>query len=32
MTCPPNALQTGENLIVLDPDESVTTSFGVRLT
>ncbi len=32
MTCPPNALQTGENLIVLEPDESVTTSFGVRLT
>jgi aldose 1-epimerase len=32
MTCPPNALQTGENLIVLEPDESVTTTFGVRLT
>ncbi|MGH9296850.1 MAG: aldose 1-epimerase family protein, partial [Acidimicrobiales bacterium] len=32
MTCPPNAFQSGESLIRLEPGESVTTTWGVRLT
>ncbi len=31
MTCPPNALATGEGVIRLDPGRSVTTAWGVRL-
>ncbi|MEO5678430.1 MAG: aldose 1-epimerase family protein [Acidimicrobiales bacterium] len=31
MTCPPNALQTGEGVIALSPDAAVTTRWGVRL-
>jgi len=31
MTCPPNALQSGLDLIRLDPGRSVTTTWGVRL-
>jgi aldose 1-epimerase len=30
MTCPPNALQTGDSLIRLQPGERVTTRWGVR--
>ncbi|MGH7640373.1 MAG: aldose 1-epimerase family protein [Candidatus Dormibacteria bacterium] len=32
MTCPPNALQTGEGVIRLDPGQSVTTRWGVTLS
>jgi aldose 1-epimerase len=32
MTCPPNALQTGEGVIRLEPGQTVTTRWGVRLT
>lgn len=32
MTCPPNAFHTGEGVIALDPGQSVTTRWGVRLT
>lgn len=31
MTCPPNAFQSGDALIRLEPDESMTTTWGVRL-
>lgn len=31
MTCPPNAFQSGEGLIRLQPGESLTTTWGVRL-
>ena len=31
MTCPPNAFQTGEGLTRLEPGESITTTWGVRL-
>jgi aldose 1-epimerase len=31
MTCPPNALRTGEDLMRIEPGASVTTSWGVRL-
>lgn len=31
MTCPPNALRSGEGLITLTPGESFTCSFGIRL-
>ena len=31
MTCPPNGLQSGEGVIRLEPGESVTTRWGVRL-
>ncbi|MGH9071529.1 MAG: aldose 1-epimerase family protein [Acidimicrobiales bacterium] len=31
MTCPPNAFQSGEGLIRLEPGESVTTTWGARL-
>src|SRR3712207_8930171 len=29
MTCPPNAFQTGESLIRLEPGQAVTTSWGI---
>lgn len=32
MTCPPNAFQTGEQLVHLEPGESVTTTWGASLT
>lgn len=32
MTCPPNALRTGEAIIVLEPSESITTRWGAMLT
>jgi aldose 1-epimerase len=32
MTCPPNAFQSGEGLIVLEPEQSLTTRWGARLT
>src|SRR5215207_3109340 len=32
MTCPANALATGEDVIRLEPGESVTTAWGARLT
>jgi aldose 1-epimerase len=31
MTCPPNAFQTGEELIRLEPGQTVTTRWGARL-
>jgi aldose 1-epimerase len=31
MTCPPNAFNTGDGVIGLDPGHSVTTRWGVRL-
>jgi aldose 1-epimerase len=30
MTCPPNALRTGEALVVLDPGGSSTSSWGIE--
>jgi hypothetical protein len=30
MTCPPNAFASGEDLIVLQPRESVTVRWGIR--
>ncbi len=32
MTCPPNAFQSGDGLLRLEPGQSVTTSWGVRVT
>ncbi len=32
MTCPPNALQSGEQVIRLAPGESASATWGVRLT
>ena len=32
MTCPPNAFVTGTDLIMLDPGESVTHTWGIQLT
>jgi aldose 1-epimerase len=32
MTCPPNAFASGEDLIRLEPGESVTTSWGALLS
>jgi aldose 1-epimerase len=29
MTCPPNALQTGVGLCVLEPEEAITTRWGI---
>ena len=29
MTCPPNALRTGESVIRLEPDASITTTWGI---
>jgi aldose 1-epimerase len=31
MTCPPNAFQTGEGVIRLEPGETLTTRWGARL-
>jgi aldose 1-epimerase len=31
MTCPPNAFRTGADLIRLEPDHAVTTTWGARL-
>jgi aldose 1-epimerase len=31
MTCPPNALRTGEELLRIEPGAAVTSSWGVRL-
>jgi aldose 1-epimerase len=31
MTCPPNAFQTGEGLLRLEPGDAVTSVWGVRL-
>jgi aldose 1-epimerase len=31
MTCPPNAFQSGDGVVRLEPGESVTTSWGARL-
>lgn len=31
MSCPPNAFQTGESVIRLEPGQSVSTTWGVRL-
>jgi aldose 1-epimerase len=31
MTCPPNAFQSGEGLIRVEPGQSLTTTWGVRL-
>ncbi|MDQ6837163.1 MAG: aldose 1-epimerase family protein [Actinomycetota bacterium] len=31
MTCPPNGFQTGDDLVRLEPGESLTTTWGVRL-
>ena len=32
MTCPPNALQSGERVIRLAPGESANATWGVRLS
>ena len=32
MTCPPNAFQSGEGVIRLEPGQAVTTTWGARLT
>jgi aldose 1-epimerase len=32
MTCPPNAFVTGTDLIMLDPDSSVTHTWGIQVT
>ena len=32
MTCPPNALQTGDHVLRLEPGQSVTTVWGARLS
>ncbi len=32
MTCPPNPFQTGESVIRLEPGQTVTTTWGARLT
>lgn len=32
MTCPPNALQTGQDVVRLRPQEAVSASWGVRTT
>jgi aldose 1-epimerase len=29
MTCPPNAFRTGDDLIVIDPGETVTSTWGI---
>jgi aldose 1-epimerase len=31
MTCPPNAFQSGEDVITLEPGQSLTTRWGARL-
>jgi hypothetical protein len=30
MTCPPNAFVSGDDLVVLQPKESVTVRWGIR--
>jgi aldose 1-epimerase len=30
MTCPPNAFVTGEDLLVLQPKETVSCRWGIR--
>ena len=30
MTCPPNAFESGQDLIVLAPRESVTVRWGIK--
>jgi aldose 1-epimerase len=32
MTCPPNAFATGEDVVRLEPGQTMTTTWGVRLT
>jgi aldose 1-epimerase len=32
MTCPPNAFQSGDGLVRLEPSQSLTTTWGVGLT
>jgi aldose 1-epimerase len=32
MTCPPNALASGDRIIRLEPGQSVSTTWGARLT
>ena len=32
MTCPPNAFQTGEGVIRVEPGKAITTTWGARLT
>lgn len=32
MTCPPNAFQSGEGVIRLEPGQAITTTWGARLT
>ena len=32
MTCPPNAFQSGNGVLSLEPGQSITTTWGVRLT
>ncbi len=32
MTCPPNAFQSGDGLVCLEPGQSLTTTWGVQLT
>lgn len=32
MTCPPNAFQTGDDVITLQPDTSITTTWGAQLS
>lgn len=32
MTCPPNAFQSGDGVIRLEPGQAVTTTWGARLT
>ena len=32
MTCPPNAFVTGDDLLTLDPGDSVTHSWGIKVT
>ena len=31
MTCPPNAFVTGDDLLVLEPGEAVTHTWGVQV-
>jgi aldose 1-epimerase len=32
MTCPPNAFRSGDELVRLEPDQTLTTTWGVQLT
>jgi len=31
MTCPPNAFATGDDLLVLQPGQAVTHTWGIRV-